>query len=221
MQKIIANGASACAPLGINFHITEKTTYERELGFPYKKKRKLSVFTITLKNIDLTKIQAYAENYKVKCENQEIEQLRSTGSSFYMKIINSAVATNVANEFALKIKELSETKRYSKYQIFISNRGVSLNYYEDRYAGFSFSENGLVDLNDNSQRLGFVFAVIDKLLSLLKTSPVLCEYETTDEYVHITNKSHLIFQKSSFSETEEFELVFQIEKNKKTKKQWY
>ena len=63
MQKIIANGASACAPLGINFHITEKTKYEREYGFPYKKTRKLSVFTITLKNIDLTNIQAYAENF--------------------------------------------------------------------------------------------------------------------------------------------------------------
>ena len=221
LQLCIANGPNVCAVLGIDFNIKKKP---KPLFSPTRKQKNTERYIITFENVDLNQLISRAEEFELSCINKEIQQLRKDGNDFYLHVYSSPVVDTVAQLFAEKIKELANDKLINRFGIYSYNKGITLGEYEDAYAKFFFSENGLADLSDKNQRLGFSFAVIDKITEKLKGTPVLSDKIDAPEQIQITNEMHIIFHPTiakCYSENVEFELVFNKNKKEKQISNWF
>ncbi len=217
MLSCVENGAKVCSVLGIEFHVQEEKRYERGLFLRRSRRGNFSVvYTMTLSNIKINQLLTRAEAYKILCENQRVEQLRKNCSSFYQRVSASPVVKSVASVFLKKISELAEKQFTNTFHIFVRSQNIALGAAEESYVSFSFAENGLSNLPDETQRLGFCLAVIDEITSQLSSIPVLGRRNNFIGQLVITNKAHLISHPGG-----EFELVFAKESQENAANLWY
>ena len=190
--------------LGIDFQVQETKKFERGLLLSRSRRGNFSaVYTITLQGVDVNQLLSRAEAYKTYCEDLHVEQIRNSCSSFYQRISASPVVESVASVFLNKITEIAEKRFINSFHIYVRSQSISLGGTGENYVSFSFAENGLTNLPDVNQRLGFCLAVIDEISSKLKGTPVLGRRSGFAGQITITNKIHLISHSS-----EEFELIF-------------
>lgn len=204
MQSCVENGAQVCSVLGIDFHVQEEKQAERKFSLSRARRGSFSaVYTITLSGINSDQLLSRAEAYNIHCEDRHVEQIRRSCSSFYQRISASPVVESVASVFLKKIIEIAGKRFINSFHIFVRSHGISLGGMEENYVSFSFEENGLTNLPDVNQRLGFCLAVIDEIASQLKLTPVLGRKAGFIGEMTITNQMHLVSHSS-----EEFELIF-------------